>query len=198
MSKSVSNDALWEKLLEMEEKIEKSLIEQNAIVPVQNQAGAPPELEVYRDEILVKIEEKYHLLGTHSQSHFEANKRNLDVLEENIRKVLNVVRHIRKQQKETVEQLSGIDPEQRLKVLETQEKDDQEYFNLRFFKVRKSSLLITILGLLVFILMLFCMKQQNDYSLLNSEYYRQRGVLKEVQVEVDSLKVSKPSTQKRK
>lgn len=198
MSKSVSNDALWEKLSEIEEKIEKSLIEQNAIVPVQNQAGEPPELEVYRDEILVKIEEKYHLLGTHSQSHFDANKQKIDVLDENIRKVLTVVRHIRKQQKETVEQQSGNDTEQRLKVLETLEKENKEYFNLRFFKLRKTHVMITILDLLVFILTLFCMKQQNDYTLLMNEYYQQSIVIKEVQIEVDSLKSIKSSVPKRK
>jgi hypothetical protein len=50
---------------------------------------------------------------------------------------------------------------------------DNSYLNFKFFRVRKTSAVIAILGLLVFILTLFSMKQQNDYSLLMDEYYRQ-------------------------
>jgi hypothetical protein len=78
------------------------------------------------------------------------------------------------------------------------EKDTQSYFNFRFFKVRKTSLVITILGLLAFILTLFSMKQQNDYSLLMDEYYRQGFELREVQNEIDSLSTMKKNTVKKK
>ncbi|MBK5721832.1 hypothetical protein JGH11_13210 [Dysgonomonas sp. Marseille-P4677] len=40
------------------------------------------------------------------------------------------------------------------------------YFNFKLFKVRKLSFVIVVLGLLVFILTVFCMKQQNNYTLL--------------------------------
>ena len=52
--------------------------------------------------------------------------------------------------------------------------------NFRLFKLRKSSVLIAILGLLVFILTLFCMKQQNDYVLMMDEYYIQSAENKEI------------------
>jgi hypothetical protein len=74
----------------------------------------------------------------------------------------------------------------------------QSYFNFKLFKVRKTSVVITILGLLVFILIVFCMKQQNDYSLLNNEYYRQGAKTREIQAEVDRLKLIKPGVQKKK
>jgi len=63
------------------------------------------------------------------------------------------------------------------------EKDNQSYFKFKFFKVRKKSLIIIILGLLVFILTLFSTKQQNDYLLLMDEYYRQGIELREIQAE---------------
>jgi len=79
------------------------------------------------------------------------------MLNENILNVLKVVTRIRKQQIESVEP----------------QKTDDSYFNFKFFKVKKTSFVIAILGLLVFILTLFCMKQQNDYSLLMNENHRQ-------------------------
>lgn len=59
--------------------------------------------------------------------------------------------------------------------------DKKPYLNFRFFKVRKSSLVIAVLGLLVFILTLFCMKQQNDYAFLMDGYYRQSIEAKEIE-----------------
>ena len=79
------------------------------------------------------------------------------MLNENILNVLKVVTRIRKQQIESVEP----------------QKTDDSYFNFKSFKVKKTSFVIAILGLLVFILTLFCMKQQNDYSLLMNENHRQ-------------------------
>lgn len=58
--------------------------------------------------------------------------------------------------------------------------DKKFYLNFRLFKLRKSSVLIAILGLLVFILTLFCMKQQNDYVLMMDEYYIQSAENKEI------------------
>ena len=52
--------------------------------------------------------------------------------------------------------------------------DCREYFNFRFFKLPKTSVvMITIFGLLMLTFTLFCMKRQNDYTLLNNEHFRQ-------------------------
>ena len=77
-------------------------------------------------------------------------------------------------------------------------KDIQSYFNFRFFKVKKTSLMIAILGLLVFILTLFCMKQQNDYSLLMDEYYRQSITVQKLYEEFEVNKEKQLNNQNKK
>lgn len=69
--------------------------------------------------------------------------------------------------------------------------DKKPYLNFRFFKVRKSSLVIAVLGLLVFILTLFCMMQQNDYVLLMDEHYRQNIEIREMIAKIDNLNLKK-------
>lgn len=179
MSKSVSNDALWEKLTEISELLNRSKQTENVL-----------DFNSVKDEIFAEIERQTTKLGKYYDLNFKANEDNWKVTDENITKILGIVSRIRKQQRETVEQQAESDSEQRLETLETQTKDNREYFNFRFFKLRKSSLMITILGLLVLTLTLFCMKQQNDYTLLNDQYYKQSVTVKEMQVEVDSLRNS--------
>jgi hypothetical protein len=128
MAQSVSNDALWEKLSEMDKKFEG----------------------------LIKSD--IRTLGLSNDSHFEANRKNIQMLNENILKTRKEITLFQKQQKESNE---------------AQKDDGKSCFNFKFFKVRKTSFIITMLGLLVFILTLFCVKQQNDYSLLMNEYHRQ-------------------------
>jgi hypothetical protein len=67
----------------------------------------------------------------------------------------------------------------------------ESYFNFKFFKIRKISVTIALLGLLVFILTLFGIKLQNDHSLLINEYYRQVIEIGEMRIEADSLNVNK-------
>lgn len=139
MAQSVSNDALWEKLSEISEQLNRSKQTENT-----------PNLSEVKNEIVTEIKGDIRILGLSSDSHFGANRENIQMLDENIRKTLNIVSRIRKQQRETVG---------------TPQKD-RTYFTFLFFKVKKTSLLIAILGLLVFILTVFCMKLQNDYVLL--------------------------------
>ena len=147
MSKSVSNDALWEKLSEVSERLNSGKQKENVL-----------DFSVIKDEIIAEMKERTYLLGKHNDSHFEANGKNIQVMNENIIKVLNVVNRIRKYQKEPIE---------------SQKNDRGMYFNFRFFKVKKISFVIVLLGLLVFILTLFCMKLQGDYALLMNEYHKQ-------------------------
>ena len=139
MAQSVSNDALWEKLSEMDKK--------------------------FKNDI--------RTLGLSNDSHFEANRKNIQMLNENILKTWQLTTLIRKQQRESDE---------------PQQEDRKFCFNFKVFKIRKTSFTITILSLLVFILTLFCMKQQNDYSLLMDEYHKQGITLRESDRE---LKVDK-------
>jgi hypothetical protein len=76
---------------------------------------------------------------------------------------------------------------------------DSSCHNFKFFKIRKTSIVTSLLALLVFILTTFCMKQKNDYSILNGEYYRKRIEIREAQAEVDSLRsVAQSSVGKKK
>jgi len=65
MSKSVSNDALWEKLSEIEEKINKSLKEQKVPIQAKEQRNLTPEIKATKDEIIEKLEKYIQGLGTH-------------------------------------------------------------------------------------------------------------------------------------
>jgi len=181
MAQTVSNDALWEKLSEIEKKIDSCITRQNTPALSPKQIDITSEIKALNDKILIEIDAKACLLGAHSQSHFEANRENIISLSESLRKIFNVVSHIRKQQKETIEQTNTQKTEQ--------SKTEITYFDFKFFKVRKTSLVIAILGILVFILTVFCMKQQNDYSLLIGEYYKQSIKINKMQVETDSMKI---------
>jgi len=186
MANSVSNDALWEKLSEISEQL-------NCI----KQTESTSNFSGIKDGIIVEIKEECKLLGYHYDLNFRTSEQNWKKTNENITKILNIVSRIRKQQKETAEKQSETSIEERLKVLEIQSKYNREYFNFRFFKFRKLSLVIAVLVLLVLTLILFCMKQQNDYTVLNNEYYRKSTVIRELQT--DSLKnIVEPDTKTNK
>ncbi len=172
MAQSVSNDALWVKLSEVEQKVDRLLVEQKSPVPTQEPAVNKSDSTAVKEEIITKIKNEIRILGLSSDSHFKANTKNIIAITETIQKVWNIVSRIRKQQRESIEP----------------QKTEDSHFNFRFFKVRKTSFVIVILGLLVFILTLFCMKQQNDYALLMDENYKKIVSFKEIQTEVDSLK----------
>lgn len=172
MAQSVTNEALWVKLLEIDKKLDKHSAEPKTPVSTQKTVENKPGFTGIKDDIITKISDEIARLGRSSDSHFDANKKNIIVITETIQKVWNIVSRIRKQQREAVEsrEASG------------------HYFNFRFFKVRKTSIVITLLSLLVLILTLFCMKQQNNYSLLLDGYYRQNIKIKEMQAEVKTVK----------
>jgi len=77
------------------------------------------------------------------------------------------------------------------------QKPDGSYFNFKFFKVRKASFVIAILGLLVFILTLFCMKQQNDYILLMNEYHKQTITIQKLNGELTVFEEKYPDKQQK-
>ena len=175
MSKSVSNDALWEKLSEIEEKINKSLMEQKAPVQVQEQSNLAPEIMASKEEILNLIKQATRELDTNCNVRFKNIEDGIIYIGKDESKIFEAIACMWTEMKEAIKE-------------QQKPKDTQSYFNFRLFKVRKASLVIAILGLLVFIFTLFSMKQQNDYSLLMRKYYRQGIEVREMQVEVDSLK----------
>jgi len=181
MSKSVSNDALWEKLSEIEERINECLKERETAVLTQEQVDISPELTTNKEEIIEIFKKCIQGLGTHCDNHFKFIQTTIGKLDNDVADAIAclvyLIKEFGKQQKE---------------------KDTQSYFNFRFFKVRKISVTVAVPGILVFILTLFSMKQQNDYSLLIDEYYRQGFELREVQNEIDSLSTMKKNAVKKK
>lgn len=170
MAQSVSNEALWVKLSEMDKKLDNFSAEQKSPVPTQETPENKPDFTEVKDGIVKEIKDEVRILGWSSDSHFKANTRNIEAITETIQKVWNIVSRIRKQQREAAE---------------SQGKDKGNYFSLWLFKVRKTSFVITILGLLVFTLTLFCMKQQNDYALLLNEYHRQGITIQKLERELN-------------
>ncbi len=191
MAQSVSNDALWVKLSEIEKKIEV----QKTSASTQEQVDISPELKTNKDEIVDIFKRCIQGLGTHCDFHFKTIHENIKLTNEFTKDEFQILScmwaWMQEKEKEAKEQES-VRPKPEQEV-------DNFHLNLMFFKIRKTSVVITILGLLVFILTVFSMKQQNDYSLLMDEYYRQGVELRDVQMKMDSLqKVMKPTVKKKK
>lgn len=166
MAQSVSNDALWEKLSEVDKKLEKFFEMQKSSNLRDEQAIIKPDFQKGKDEVVSKLEKYIQGLGTHCDSHFKVIHKDIAQLEKDMEGVYKVLSYMSAILKEPPE-LSAIKLD-----------DKKSFLNFKLFKLRKSSLVIGILGLLVFILTLFCMKQQNDYVLLMEEGYKQNVILK--------------------
>ena len=160
MAQSVSNDALWEKLSEVDQKLEKLSEMQKSSNLRDEQAIIKPDFQKEKDEIVSKLEKYIQGLGTHCDSHFKVIHKDIAQLEKDTEGVYKVLSYMSAILKEPAEQPT------------MKSNDKKSFLNFKLFKLRKSSLVIGILGLLVFILTLFCMKQQNDYTLLMNEYYK--------------------------
>ena len=100
MAKSVSNDALWEKLSEMDKKFEKCIVMQESQTAAQEQEGNTPGFEDVKDVIIAEIRQQTALQNRGNESNFQANTQNVEVLKKNI---LLAVKHSR----ETKEQLKN-------------------------------------------------------------------------------------------
>lgn len=160
MAQSVSNDALWEKLSEVDKKLERLFNTQKPSNLDNEQAIIKPDFQKEKEEIISKLEKYIQGLGSHCDSHFKVIHKNIEQLERDTEGVYKILSHMSAILKEPKEQ-SAI-----------KANDEKFFLNFKLFKLRKSSIVIAILGLLVFILTLFCMNQQNEYSLLMNEYYK--------------------------
>ena len=151
------------KLSEIDKKLDEALTEQNS----QELRSNPEELTPSSlEEILTSIDDKIYKLGLSNGALFKATGKNLEIINKNILLAIEQISDIRKEQKDVVE--SSIDKE--------------SYFDFWLFKIKKTSVIVAVLGLLVFVLTLFCMKQQNDYGRLVGEWNRQDVILKELQM----------------
>ena len=178
MAQAVSNDALWQKLSEMDKKLDKLSKVQELPVLKQESPEIIPIIKEVKEAITTEIKSDIHILSLSTDSQFKANEKNIVMLNGNILNTLKEVTLIRKQQSESGEP----------------QKPDNSCFN----KVRKTFFVIAILGVLVFILTLFCMKQQNDYALLMNEYHKQNVTIQKLneELKVFEEKYPKKTTKK--
>lgn len=116
MSKSVSNDALWEKLSEIEEKINQYVKGQKAPDSMREQVDVTPEIKASKVEIVEKLEKYIQGLGTHCDKHFKFIQTKVGKLDNDMADTIACLVHLVKE--------SG---------KQQNEKDTQSYFNFRFF-----------------------------------------------------------------
>lgn len=182
MAQSVTNDALWVKLSEMDKKLDRLSEEQESPDPTQELKENKPDFTAVKEEIITEFKKQSDSLHRYYDDIFKAANQDIKVVNGNILKVVDVVSQIRKQQRESAE-LQG--------------KETKLYFKFWLFKVRKTSFIIAMLALLVLILTLFCMKQQNDYLLLMDAYYKQGIIIEQIKNEADTSR-SKADIKSRK
>ena len=176
MAQSVTNDALWEKLSEIDKKIER-------LSEIQTSSATTPQKGSDKDEIIAKIEEYAYKLGKKSDTHSDMSKQGVKKLTGDLLMIGEMIACVNDRQQA---------------YFELQKEGKETYLNFILFKVRKTTAAIAILSILVFVLSLFGMKQRNSYALLNEEFLLQETIIKERQAEVDSLRAIKPKGVKKK
>lgn len=176
MAKTVLDEAIWEKLLEIDKKLGNHSEMQKASNLDDEQVSVKADFQKEKEEIVENLKKYIQGLGTHCDAHFKTIYKNYEQLEKDVGGIYKILTYMSAMLKEQQEQFDA-KPDSK-----------KSYLNFKFFKIRKSSIVIAILGLLVLILTVFSMKQQNDYALLNHEFYKQNRINKEMQMEVDSLR----------
>ena len=176
MAQTVSNDALWEKLSEIDRTL-------NELTKTHKSSSQTPEQVALKDEIIAKIEEYAYKLGQKSKMYSEANRQDTKKLTGDLLML--------------AEMIACISDRQQV-YFESQKEDKETYLNFKLFKVRKTTTAIAILSVLVFILTLSCIKQRSSYALLNEEFIQQETTIKEIQAEADSLRAMRPKGAKKK
>jgi hypothetical protein len=135
--------------------------------------------------MIAEIKSEIHKLCQSNESHFDVNRQNVHRMNGNIMEVFKHVSVTMLLLDELIDSVQAVN------------EDKKTFLSFRFFKVRKTSFAIAILGLLTFILTLFCMKQQNDYSLLMDEYYRQSFAMRELDKELKIFEENQSKSRQR-
>lgn len=140
---------------------------------------------VLREEVEHIIEKQTAEYLQKINSYFEATHKNMQIVNSNVQKVQSAVQNIEIPDSPDLENIKTL-------------LEKKDVFNFILFKVKKSSFVIAVLGVLIFTLTLFSMKQQNDYSLLTSRYHRQTIAIEHLKSEVNSLKATPIPIKKKK
>ncbi len=176
MAKTISNDAIWEKLSEIDEKLEKIVLKQKSFSPKQEEVDNEPPSNGIKDEIITQIKADIRILGLSNDSHFEANLKNITTLNNNVLSIKKVINNLSAPENINMNEIKAL-------------LDEKDIFRFGFISFRKTSFIIIILGILIFTLTVFSMKLYSDSLINQNNYYRQIIVTRNLQIENDSLKV---------
>ena len=180
---NVSNEALWGKLSEMEEKLDMiSKKEVSIEIPQIPQAIST----VSKDEIKAIADESIKILGKNVDSHFAANFKNIERLNNNVLKT-----------KETVESIKVPENNITIEVIQSILSQDKT-MKFGFSRIRKTTFIIGVLIVFLFMMITFSMKQHADYAILQNRYSWQNVTIYKLQIENDSLKTNNTITDKKK
>lgn len=170
MAKTISNDAIWEKLSEIDEKL-------NNVLDKQQKDNVPVKIQPLSNvEVLASIKENAFILGKSNDSHFEANLKNITTLNNNVLSINKLINNLSAPENINMNEIKAL-------------LDKKDIFRFGFISFRKTSFIIIILGILIFTLTVFSMKLYSDSLINQNNYYRQIIVTRNLQIENDSLKV---------
>ncbi|NDV78976.1 hypothetical protein [Dysgonomonas sp. 511] len=169
MAKTISNDAIWEKLSEIDEKL-------NNVLDKQQQDNVPVNIQpLSNDEVLASIKEYAFILGKSNDSHFEANLKNITTLNNNVLSIKKAVNNLSAPENINMNEIKAL-------------LGKKDIFRFGIIKFRKTSFIITIFGILIFILTVFSMKLYSDSLIYQNKYYREIITTQNLQIENDSLR----------
>ncbi|WP_165023601.1 hypothetical protein [Dysgonomonas sp. ZJ279] len=180
---NVSNEALWGKLSEMDEKLDMISKKEVSIEIPQLPQAIPT---VSKEEIKAMVDDGIKILGKHTDSHFAANLKNIERLNNNVLKTKETVESIRIPENNiTLEAIQSI-----------LSKDKTMAFGLG--RIRKTTFIIGVLIAFLFMMITFSMKQHADYAILQNRYSWQNVTIYKLQIENDSLKANRTTINKTK
>lgn len=180
---NVSNEALWGKLSEMDEKLEIISKKEVSIEIPQIPQAIPT---VSKQEIKAIADESIKILGKNTDSHFVANFKNIERLNNNVLKT-----------KETLESIKI--PENNITLEAIQSiLSKEKTMKFGFSRIRKTTFIIGVLIVFLFMMITFSMKQHADYAILQNRYTWQSVTIYKLQIENDSLKTNNTITDKKK
>lgn len=180
---NVSNEALWGKLSEMDEKLDMISKKEVSIEMPQVPQPIPT---VSKQEIKAIADESIKTLIKHSDSHFAANHKNMEIINNTALKI-----------KETVESIKIPENNITLEAIKSILSKDKT-MKFGFITIRKTTFIIGVLIVFLFMMITFSMKQHADYAILQNRYTWQSVTIYKLQIENDSLKTSNTITNKKK
>ena len=178
---NVSNEALWGKLSEMDEKLD--MISRKEVSIEIPQQDIPT---VSKEEIKAIADESIKILGKHTDSHFAANLKNIERLNNNVLKT-----------KETVESIRIPENNITLEAIQSILSNDKTMV-FGWGRIRKTTFIIGVLIVFLFMMITFSMKQHADYAILQNRYTWQNVTIYKLQIENDSLKANQTTVNKTK